>query len=456
MGIKKTIGIIALFLVLAVIVNSVIIAIFVKKKDNSHYVELNRVKHLVSEYEKENNLAAEDLSVLISFAKAKGKKFEFGYVLALETSEFSDTAEFVNSESGNEEKVVSYFATEKSIYRVISERADDRSAKKMRATLFLTANSIIFIAAVICLAMHFYYQKRILKPLQKMVDIPAEIAKGNLVKELPEVKGKYFGNFNWGMNMLRDNLEETKAKNLQLERDKKVLLMSLSHDIKTPLNAISLYSKAISKGLYSGDKVISSAESIQTKVFEIEDYMKRIVNASNEDIIEFNVKREDVYLKDIFDRIEDYYRDKMNLRKIDFEIGKYNNKIINVDPERLIEVIQNLIENALKYGDGNKIWIEFEEQHHVKNVSTESEASEKDHSSFASGDVMIKICNTGCTLEKRELANIFESFYRGTNTGKQEGSGLGLYICRRLMHLMDGEIFADIVDDNVMCVTLEL
>ena len=184
--------------------------------------------------------------------------------------------------------------------------------------------------------------------------------------------------------------------------------------------------------------------------------MKRIVNASNEDIIEFNVKREDVYLKDIFDRIEDYYRDKMNLRKIDFEIGKYNNKIINVDPERMIEVIQNLIENALKYGDGNKIWIEFEEQHHVKNVSTESEASEKDHSSFASGDVMIKICNTGCTLEKRELANIFESFYRGTNTGKQEGSGLGLYICRRLMHLMDGEIFADIVDDNVMCVTLEL
>ncbi|HCA22488.1 MAG TPA: hypothetical protein DEO87_08940, partial [Lachnospiraceae bacterium] len=62
MGIKKTIGIIALFLVLAVIVNSVIIAIFVKKKDNSHNVELNRVKHLVSEYEKENNVAAEDLS----------------------------------------------------------------------------------------------------------------------------------------------------------------------------------------------------------------------------------------------------------------------------------------------------------------------------------------------------------------------------------------------------------
>ena len=456
MGIKKTLGIIALFLVLAVIVNSAIIAIFVSEKDNSHNVELNRVKHLVSEYEKENSVAAEDLSALISFAKTEGKKFEFDYVLSLEHSELSDTSKFVNSESGNDEKAVSYFTTEKYIYRVVSERADDRSVKKMRTTLFVTANSLIFIAAVICLFMHFYYQKRILKPLQKMVDIPAEIAKGNLVKELPEVKGKYFGNFNWGMNMLRDNLEETRAKNLQLERDKKVLLMSLSHDIKTPLNAISLYSKAISKGLYSGDKVISSAENIQTKVFEIEDYMKRIVNASNEDIIEFEVHREDLYLKDIFDRIEDYYRDKMNLRKVDFEIGKYSNKLLNVDSERLIEVIQNLIENALKYGDGHRIWIEFEEYHHGKTGGTESEASDKNRSSFGSGYIMIKINNTGCTLEKRELANIFESFYRGTNTGKQEGSGLGLYICRRLMHLMDGEIFADIIDGNVMSVTLEL
>ena len=135
MGIKKTIGIIALFLVLAVIVNSVIIAIFVKKKDNSHNVELNRVKHLVSEYENENNVAAEDLSTLVSFAKANGRKFEFDYVLSVETSELSDTAEFVNSESGNEEKAVSYFTTDKNIYRVVSDRADDRNVKKMRTTL---------------------------------------------------------------------------------------------------------------------------------------------------------------------------------------------------------------------------------------------------------------------------------------------------------------------------------
>ena len=70
--------------------------------------------------------------------------------------------------------------------------------------------------------------------------------------------------------------------------------------------------------------------------------------------------------------------------------------------------------------------------------------------------VMIIVATIPTAIIGLLFEDIFESFYRGTNTGKQEGSGLGLYICRRLMHLMDGEIFADIVDDNVMCVTLEL
>jgi signal transduction histidine kinase len=129
----------------------------------------------------------------------------------------------------------------------------------------------------------------------------------------------------------------------------------------------------------------------------------------------------------------------MKLRSVDFTIGSYNNKLIKVDPDRLVEVIQNIIENALKYGDGRRISMDINEEDGKR--------------------IVFSIKNTGCTLEKRELANIFESFYRGTNTGKQEGSGLGLYICRRLMHLMDGEIYADIISEDgedVMKVMLEL
>lgn len=68
-----------------------------------------------------------------------------------------------------------------------------------------------------------------------MRDIPYELARGNLTAPIKENKYRFFGKFTWGINLLRE---------------KKTLILSLSHDIKTPLSAIHLYAKALSKGLY--------------------------------------------------------------------------------------------------------------------------------------------------------------------------------------------------------------
>ena len=85
------------------------------------------------------------------------------------------------------------------------------------------------------------------------------------------------------------------------------------------------------------------------------------------------------------------------------------------------------MENALKYGDGRSIRITFADEEDCRLVTVE---------------------NSGCKLPERELPNIFDSFYRGSNAKDQKGSGLGLYICRRLMQAMDGEVFAEIRGDN--------
>ena len=65
---------------------------------------------------------------------------------------------------------------------------------------------------------------------------------------------------------------------------------------------------------------------------------------------------------------------------------------------------------------------------------------------------MVSIANTGCSLKEDDLPHIFESFYRGSNVKNQEGSGLGLYICKQLMMKMDGDIFAKITSNNTFSV----
>lgn len=215
--------------------------------------------------------------------------------------------------------------------------------------------------------------------------------------------------------------------------------MSLSHDIKTPLSAIKLYSKALGRNLYpSEEKRQSVIKSIGDKADEIEGYVSDIVRASGEEFMEFEVHNGEVYIAEVIKRIRKYYKERMDIEQIDFSINMDADCLVMADGDRLVEVIQNIIENAMKYGDGKRI-----------SLLTENGNSE----------YKIEISNSGCTLAEGELPHIFDSFFRGSNVERKMGSGLGLYICRKLIYLMEGEITADINEKSggrEMCVTIVL
>lgn len=278
--------------------------------------------------------------------------------------------------------------------------------------------------AILTAAILLFCRRKILLPFAHLTEIPYELSKGNLVVPLKESKNRFFGRFVWGVNLLRENLEQQKQRELDLQRDKKTLLLSLSHDIKTPLSAIKLYAKALSRGLYSEEeKLVEIAESIDAKADEIGEFISQIVRASKEEFLRLDVNMGEFYLSALLDTISDYYREKLQLIQTDFSIGAYLDCLLKGDMDRSIETLQNIMENAVKYGDGQRISIDISEE---------------------DGCILISVRNSGCTLPEAELPHIFESFWRGSNSEKQQGSGLGLYISRQLMCRMGGEIFAQI------------
>ncbi|MBD5501765.1 MAG: HAMP domain-containing histidine kinase [Lachnospiraceae bacterium] len=296
----------------------------------------------------------------------------------------------------------------------------------------LIVNIVLGAAAAVVIVVLLYIRTSILLPFERLKDLPYELSKGNLTTPLKENKSRFFGKFLWGMNQLRENMEQQKRRELELQRERKTLLLSLSHDIKTPLSAIKLYAKALSKNLYTDpQRQREIAENINAKADEIEGYVSEIVTASREDFLSLEVENGEFYLSDLMESIVVYYSEKLTLTKTEFLVGGYRNRLLFGNLDRSIEVLQNVIENAQKYGDGRRIELLF---------------SEEDEG------VLVAVRNHGCTLEKEELPYIFESFWRGKNSENISGSGLGLYICRQLMHKMNGEIFATI-DNEVMTVT---
>ncbi len=290
-------------------------------------------------------------------------------------------------------------------------------------------NAVLGAMAILFIAVMLYIKFAILVPFERLSNIPYELSKGNLTTPIKETKNRFFGNFLWGIDVLRENIEQQKQRELEMQKEKKTLLLSLSHDIKTPLSVIKLYSAALSRNLYSDtEKQQKIAENITEKADEIEGYVSQIITASREEFLSLEVNIGEFYLSELVEKITGYYREKLALIKTDFNVGKYKNCLLSGDLNRSVEVLQNIMENAIKYGDGRRMELIF------------SEADEC---------VQIAIMNGGCTLGRDDLPHIFESFWRGANTENIRGSGLGLYICRQLMRKMNGEIFAEIADDVI-------
>lgn len=327
----------------------------------------------------------------------------------------SDTAFF---EGTNSDYLIRYI--NHTFYRLDYNKTSLEQKKDLLFLVNLALGSISLIVFILLI----YVKRNILKPFQTLCDIPFELSKGNLTVPLKENKNHFFGKFMWGINLLREYLEQQKSRELEFQKEKKTLILSISHDIKTPLLTIKLYAKALSKNLYPDlEKQQKIAENIDQKANEIELFVSQIIHSSTKDIISLEVSNQEFYLSQLVKHISDYYTEKLALLNIPFELYTYNDCLLKGDFNRSVEVLQNIIENAIKYGDGGIISISILEEEDCR---------------------LISIKNSGNKLSREELPHIFDSFFRGSNVGNVRGSGLGLYICRQLMWKMDGDIYAKI------------
>lgn len=280
----------------------------------------------------------------------------------------------------------------------------------------------LILSIIITIAILIYVAKKILRPFHQMSKLSEELARGNLSVAMKEDKNKFFGRFLWGIDMLRDNIESNKERELELQKEKKTLILSLSHDIKTPLSAIKLYSRALNEDIYDSEEQRRAAvDGIAHNAAEIEKYVSDIVAASKEDFLNLEVTMNEFYLKEVMDRIKVLYDEKFSSLRTEFSISEYSNALLSGDSARLEEVLQNILENAIKYGDGKWVKISFSDEEDCR---------------------LITVTNSGCSVKEEEIPHLFESFYRGSNSEKAPGSGLGLYIARSLMRMMNGDIFA--------------
>nr|WP_317448974.1 HAMP domain-containing sensor histidine kinase [uncultured Sellimonas sp.] len=203
------------------------------------------------------------------------------------------------------------------------------------------------------------------------------------------------------------------------ERDiVKSLITNISHQIRTPLANITLYTGLLKERINDSES-IRLADKIENNADKLSFFMKELLKSSyaEQEIISVSPKNIDLstVIKKSCQSVElDAMKKEIQL------ISEYHTCNIYADSKWTEEVFTNILENAIKYS------------HNGANVTIQSVLYE----SF----VCVRVIDNGIGIPEEEQGKIFQRFYRGTNVTDKQGFGIGLYLAREVLRKQQGYI----------------
>lgn len=227
-----------------------------------------------------------------------------------------------------------------------------------------------------------------------------------------------------------DEIEKLKAENVQLKKtneNKADIISITSHQLRTSLSAL----KWILKMLTDGDvgKLTGEQNELIQKAYNSNERMLTLVNdlltlSHIDDIsITYSFKKIDI-LHLVEQTLFEFYGET-NKRGIELIFLKPEISIppLNCDEEMIRVVVQNLIENSIKYSNkGGKVFVSLKQKEN---------------------DVQISVYDTGIGINARDRGNIFKKFFRAPNAIEKDiiGSGLGLFTTKNIVEKHKGKIW---------------
>lgn len=215
-------------------------------------------------------------------------------------------------------------------------------------------------------------------------------------------------------------IRKSMKRELKLSERQRNFLLSVTHELKTPLASNKLILQTIRKRDFDADKRKELLEKAITENVRLENMIDNILNATRIDHNTVYLNREKFDLNELLREVLDRFKKVYNVNTIKSSLS--DTLIVSADSAMIETVLVNLIENALKYAG----------------VDAEIEVK-----SYQKGqNVVFTVEDNGPGVPKELQKDIFEKFMRSGNeeTRTKKGTGLGLYISKEFIKLNKGEI----------------
>jgi signal transduction histidine kinase len=286
---------------------------------------------------------------------------------------------------------------------------------------FLVNNLIVFVGIMIliilimCNLMKYVFNK--LDKVSKNVECIIH-GKYNIKDDFKE-EG-IFNIIHSDLNKLSKSIN-IKIKNLDKEKENiKELVTDISHQLKTPLASLKLYNSLLLEEDLEEEDRTEFLKTSGMSINKLQSLIESLVNISRLETSMISIKKENKNIKATIIKAIESVKPKAINKFISINLNDFDDKIVPHDSKWTEECIFNILDNAVKY----------------TNLKGKIDIYVQDAINF----IRIDIKDNGIGIDKNEFNNIFKRFYRSEEVQDLEGSGIGLYLSRKILESQGGNI----------------
>jgi len=280
------------------------------------------------------------------------------------------------------------------------------------------------IGALLTVLLGVWLSRSVASRLSAVSDAAGELGSGNLAARATVSGDDEITEVARSFNHMAAELEEVREREQEF-------LMAVSHDLRTPLTTISGYAEALDEGTISQDDLSRVAGILHGQTEQLSRLVEDLMALARVDAREFTLKPETVDISQLTSGVVDGNRPRADVAGVSVVLECPDPLPILIDPQRLIQVLGNLLDNALRYTpDGGTI-------------SVACRRADRDAA-------VISIANSGAGISPADLPHVFERLYVADRyrAHRPSGSGLGLAIVAELVDAMGGMVSCESERDS--------